>query len=65
LRNQIRFDFIGNEEQRCFTVSRQARLDWLAVVLDPQLQAEVVSPDRRRHIRLNAVQAPEGANVLE
>ena len=32
---------------------------------DAQLEAELVSPDRGGHIRLNTVERPEVANVLE
>ena len=65
LLDQARLQLIGNEEQWFFADARQPRLDQLAVVLETQLQAEVVSPDRSSAIRVDAVQRPEVADMLE
>lgn len=55
--DQIRFDLIGDQQQRLFADSRQARFGQLAVVLDAQLEGEVVLPDRGGAIRLRPVKA--------
>jgi serine/threonine protein kinase len=59
LLDQIRLQFISNQQQRRFSVPRQARFDQFASVEDPQLKTEVVPPNRRGAIRRRPVQRPQ------
>jgi hypothetical protein len=46
LRDQIRFHFISDQQQRRFACARQAGFDEFISVEDAQLETEIVPPDR-------------------
>lgn len=46
LLDQIRFEFLREQQQGCFAVSRETVFDHVVAMMDAQIETEVIPPDR-------------------